>query len=124
MKSLPNKQRLESKNKKRKYKYRKGSTILLYFPNQSSFQKNFKSVMDNIMVNFAIEKASNVIVWIAKQARFKIIKGYLTNYQIDLIEVDMENAYNRRTLDIVSSFNNYIMFDYSHLPPEAKYLND
>lgn len=122
--NLPKKKRIESKNKKKYYKYRTGTTIVLYFPNESSYQQNFKSVRDGAMASFAIEKASNVVVWIAKQGRFRVIKGYVTNYQLDLIEVDIENVYNRPNHKMLIALNNYIMFDYSHLPPEANYVND
>lgn len=124
IKDTPKKQRIISTKKKAKYNYKKGSSIVLYFTNQSDYNNNYKKAINRYMTQFSIEQASNVLVWIAKQNRFKITKGYFTQYQLDIIEVDIEDRYRTRTNKIMMSFNNCLVLDVSNIPPEAKYVND
>lgn len=121
----PKKTRAESKKKKREYRYKNRSTIVLYFSNLSAYTKHFKTMMKNSITEHQCQQASNILVWIAKQNRYIILKGFVTDYQLDMIEVEVENRYLRGKKNVwFEYYKPYDILDFSHIPPDAKYLND
>ena len=121
----PKKARAESKKKKREYRYKNRSTLVLYFSNLSAYTKHFKTMMKDSIVEHSCQQASNIIVWIAKQNRYMLYKGFFTDYQLDIIEVMVENRYltEKRNRWIAHLMPKTVM-DVSHIPPAANYLND
>jgi len=121
----PKKARTESKKKKREYRYKNRSTLVLYFSNLSAYTKHFKTVYNRSMVQMQCQEATNVLVWIAKQNRYMILKGYFTPYQLDIIEVEVENRYLRGKKNAwIDYYNPTPIMDMSHVPPTAEYVND
>lgn len=121
----PKKVRNESKKKKRTYNYKARSTLVLYFSNLSAYTKHFKTMMDSIIVKYQCQEATNIVIWIAKQNRYMLYKGFFTDYQLDIIEVLVENRYltEKRNRWIAHLMPETVM-DVSHIPPTANYLND
>lgn len=121
----PKKQRITKDRKKRSYKYKKNSTLLLFFPRLTEYTKHYKTMMNNSIVSHGCQQASTIIVWIAKQNRYMIIKGYANQYQLDIMEVEVENLYIRYLKSkYLDYYKPWSVLDMSHIPPEAKFTND
>lgn len=111
--------------KNRGYKFKKGSTLVLYFPRLTEYTKHYKTMMNNTLIQMQCQEATNIVVWVGKQNRYSIIKGYVNQYQLDIIEVEVENMvlrYGRSKY--LYYYKPYNVLDFSHVPPEAKFVND
>lgn len=122
----PNKQRTsKSAKKNRRYEFKNGSTLVLFYPRLTEFTKHHKTVTNNSIINHACQQASTVIVWIAKQNRYSIIKGFATDYQIDIMEQKVEELYNAyKKSKWLDKYKPYNVLDYSHIPPNADFISD
>lgn len=123
---LPERKQISKSNKKNRcYKYRKGSTIVLFFPRLTEYTDYLNKVLTSPTHKQTLESASNLVVWIAKQNRFSIIKGHLTEHQINQIEQDVSDLYDRYTTNKwLNQYKPFNVLDESHIPPEHEYITD
>lgn len=109
---------------KKEYKFKKNSSQMLFFYNQSDYNQNFKSLKTDPIISHTLDDASNIIVWIAKQNKFRIIKGYFTEYQLDQMELIVDDLYEiRKTNKNIREFKPNVIIDVSHIPPNENYYN-
>lgn len=109
---------------KKEYKFKKNSSQMLFFYNQSDYNQNFKLLKTDPIISHTLDDASNIIVWIAKQNKFRIIKGYFTEYQLDQMELIVDDLYEiRKTNKNIREFKPNVIIDVSHIPPNENYYN-
>lgn len=109
---------------KKEYKFKKNSSQMLFFYNQSDYNQNFKSLKTDPIISHTLDDASNIIVWIAKQNKLRIIKGYFTEYQLDQMELIVDDLYEiRKTNKNIREFKPNVIIDVSHIPPNENYYN-
>lgn len=119
----PNKNEFINKRKKRRYEFKKGSSLLIYFPRLTEMSDHLEDLTNDSIVRHACQQASNIIIWVAKQNRFKVIKGYFTDYQMDMMEVLVENRYyNGKKNPIKERLMPWALLDVSEVPPKANYV--
>lgn len=74
-----------------------------------------------------INNRTNVLVYIAKQDRYRIIRGYFTPYQIEEAIKPIREKYEHLVeADIkeLSKHKPYFMADISHIPPNDSFQTD
>lgn len=123
--NAPKKQRQIKKRKKELYNYKKNSTVILFFPRLTEFTNHSKSAINNTLVDMQCQQATTIICWIAKQNRYYILKGYATDYQLDMYEMIVEERYLKHLKSAyLDKLKPYAILDVSSVPPAANYTTD
>lgn len=118
-------------NKKSQYSFKPHSSIVLVYNRLTDYNTHHSLLMsnqtDDITTFSVLREQTNILVYIAKQKRYRIIRGYFTDYQIEQITNEINEHYkDKKEADLkeLSSYRPFYMDDCSHVPPDASFVHD